>query len=70
MSTFIVKIEPLTREAYAPYGDVIDMEGVDHFSINEGAIERLDVERAQNLLHKTIAQASDAAVRPTVQQVE
>ena len=39
-TTLKVKLEPLTREAYAPYGDVIDMEDVDHFSINEGAIER------------------------------
>lgn len=39
-TTVNVKIEPLTRAAYAPYGDVIDMQDVDHFSINEGAIER------------------------------
>lgn len=32
--------EPLTREAFAPFGDVIAPEGVRHFPINAGAIER------------------------------
>ncbi|MGI9295647.1 MAG: ureidoglycolate lyase [Pseudomonadales bacterium] len=40
MPTLNVKIEPLTREAFAPYGDVIESEGAEHFSINDGAIER------------------------------
>lgn len=32
--------EPLTREAFAPYGDVIETEGARHFPINAGTIER------------------------------
>lgn len=40
MSTLTIKVQPLTREDYAPYGDVIEMEGADHFSINDEAIER------------------------------
>ena len=33
-------IEPLTREAFAPFGDVIELEGSRHFTINQGTTER------------------------------
>ncbi|WP_225774922.1 ureidoglycolate lyase [Pseudomonas sp. Marseille-Q5115] len=33
-------IEPLSREAFAPFGDVIATEGRDHFLINNGSTER------------------------------
>ena len=33
-------LEPLTREAFAPYGDVIELEGARHFPINGGTTER------------------------------
>jgi ureidoglycolate lyase len=33
-------IEPLTREAFAPFGDVIELEGAKHFPINLGTTER------------------------------
>lgn len=32
--------EPLTRDAFAPFGDVIDTGSVDHFPINGGKCER------------------------------
>ena len=32
--------EPLTREAFAPFGNVIDTEGADSFPINQGRTER------------------------------
>lgn len=35
-----VFVEPLTREAYAPFGQVIDTDGADHFPINGGMTER------------------------------
>lgn len=36
-----LKIEPLTREAFAPFGDVIEAsDAVRHFSINAGNTER------------------------------
>jgi ureidoglycolate lyase len=35
-----LKIEPLTREAFAPFGDVIELEGAKHFPINLGTTER------------------------------
>lgn len=31
---------PLTREAFAPFGDVIETDGRDHFTINDGFAER------------------------------
>ena len=32
--------EPLTREAFAPFGDVIDTDGAESFTINQGRTER------------------------------
>ncbi|BCQ51492.1 ureidoglycolate lyase [Burkholderia gladioli] len=33
-------LEPLTRAAFAPFGDVIELEGARHFPINGGTTER------------------------------
>ncbi|MCG5074409.1 ureidoglycolate lyase [Paraburkholderia tagetis] len=33
-------LEPLTREAFAPFGDVIELDGAHHFPINGGTTER------------------------------
>jgi ureidoglycolate lyase len=35
-----ILIEPLTREAYAPFGQVIETEGAHHYPINGGMTER------------------------------
>ena len=35
-----ITIEPLTREAYAPFGQVIEIAGADHYPINGGMTER------------------------------
>ncbi|WP_374652557.1 ureidoglycolate lyase [Dongia sp.] len=35
-----LKIEPLTRTAFAPFGDVIDCSGAGHYTINDGFAER------------------------------
>jgi ureidoglycolate lyase len=35
-----LKIESITREAFAPFGDVIEMTGADHYPINQGYAER------------------------------
>lgn len=35
-----VVVEPLTREAYAPFGQVIEIEGAHHYPINNGMTER------------------------------
>ena len=36
----LLKIEPLTRESFAPFGEVIEAQGSPHFSINAGFAER------------------------------
>ncbi|MFT5217922.1 MAG: ureidoglycolate lyase [Planctomycetota bacterium] len=35
-----IKLQPLTKEAFADFGDVIELEGARHFPINVGTIER------------------------------
>jgi ureidoglycolate lyase len=35
-----ITIEPLTRDAYAPFGQVIEIEGAHHYPINGGMTER------------------------------
>ncbi len=35
-----LKIEPLTRSGFAPFGDVIEMTGAQHYPINQGYAER------------------------------
>lgn len=40
MTDRTIHIEPLTREAFAPFGQVIDMDGAEHFPINGGNTER------------------------------
>jgi ureidoglycolate lyase len=34
--------EPLTRDGFRPFGEVIEMEGSDHFTINQGFAERFN----------------------------
>jgi ureidoglycolate lyase len=36
----LLRIEPLTRAAFAPFGDVIELDGARHFPINGGTTER------------------------------
>lgn len=36
----VLEIEPLTREAFAPFGDVIELDGARRFPINAGTTER------------------------------
>lgn len=40
MTMHVIKAAPLTRRAFAPYGDVIDPDGAQHYPINGGAVER------------------------------
>lgn len=36
----VINAEPLTRDAFAPFGDVIQTDGARHFPINRGGVER------------------------------
>lgn len=38
--TKILRAKPLTREAFSPFGDVIDTETDNHYPINKGKTER------------------------------
>lgn len=40
MITLYLQAYPLTRAAFAPFGDVIETDGANHFSINSGTVER------------------------------
>ena len=42
MRTHVLEGKPLTREAFAPFGDVIETAGAHHYPINRGTIERFD----------------------------
>ena len=37
-----MKIEPLTKAGFAPFGDVIEIDGAQHFPINQGFAERFN----------------------------
>jgi ureidoglycolate lyase len=41
-STHIINLtpQPLTKAAFAPFGDVIELEGAKHYGINQGFAER------------------------------
>ena len=36
----LLQAQPLSKDGFSPYGDVIETNGADHFSINAGKIER------------------------------
>ena len=36
----LLKIQPLSRESFAPFGDVIEAQGSPHFAINAGFADR------------------------------
>lgn len=40
MTVHHLSIQPLTSEAFAPFGDVIETDGANHFTINNGSTER------------------------------
>ena len=37
-----MKIEPLTKAGFAPFGDVIEIEGAEHYPINQDYAERFN----------------------------
>ena len=63
-----LKIEPLTKEAFAPFGDVIETEGSDYFMINNGSTRRYHklatVETAHAVLVILIAESKGGCKPP------
>ena len=52
-----IELMPLTKAGFAPFGDVIETEGAEHFAINNGFTERY-----HRLSAVTLAQANDEAI--------
>lgn len=50
-----LKPQPLTREAFSPFGDVIETEEAEHFPINQGTTERY-----HNLAHVDVLEEGGA----------
>lgn len=40
MTGRVVTAQPLSRRSFAPFGDVIETDGAQHFPINRGTVER------------------------------
>lgn len=40
MQSTTIKAEPLTKEAFAPYGDVIEIDGAKTFGMNDDGLQR------------------------------
>jgi ureidoglycolate lyase len=38
----VLHAAPLTKAGFAPFGDVVEMEGAEHYPINQGFAERFD----------------------------
>lgn len=53
----IIRPQPLTKEAFAPFGDVIETQNSQHFAINNG-----NTERYHRLTSVDLAQADDRAI--------
>ncbi|MDH3452674.1 MAG: ureidoglycolate lyase [Gammaproteobacteria bacterium] len=70
MATYTLIAEPLTRDGFAPFGDVIEAAGARHFSINAGAMERfhdlarVDVSGAEGRAAISIARCTEPTVPP------
>jgi len=60
--TIKLAIEPLTRAAFSPFGDVIEMAGAQHYPINQGFAERFnDLASTQRLRAVRRSSACSAA---------
>lgn len=74
MSTTPLKVRPLTREAFAPFGDVIELAGARSFPINDGTCIRYDnlarIDVAEQAGHASLSVFRGQPVRFPVQVSE
>ena len=59
-----MKIEKLTKEAFAAFGDVVEMDGAEHFLINQHFAERFN-----NLANVDVSVAPNSPSIPLAWQV-
>jgi ureidoglycolate lyase len=60
-----LKTEPLTKMSFAPFGDVIEIEGAQHYPINQGFAERFnDLARVDVGTGEVNISIFNAVVRP------
>jgi ureidoglycolate lyase len=60
-----LKTEPLTKVSFAPFGDVIEIEGAQHYPINQGLAERFnDLARVDVGTGEVNISIVNAVVRP------
>ena len=53
MSGHRLEVLSLTKEAFAPFGDVIETDGSPHYPINQGTTERFHDLAAVDVLQKS-----------------
>ena len=76
MAETILPVEPLTRAAFAPFGDVIETDGAHRFAINNGSttrfhdLARVDVEAEDGHALVNIFRARPLPMPLTVAMVE
>lgn len=74
MSGTSLKVRPLTREAFAPFGDVIEVAGARSFPINDGTCIRYDklarIDVAEQAGHASLSVFRGQPVRFPVQITE
>jgi ureidoglycolate lyase len=76
LTSIVLKPEPLTRAAFAPFGEVIEIEGSQHYTINDGYAERhydlarIDVAEAGGLPLVNIFRAKPRDLPLRVRMVE
>ena len=72
----LLRAEPLTRAAFAPFGDVIEADGAQHFEINNGSttrfhdLARVDVAAQRGHVLVNIFRARPLAMPLTIAMVE
>lgn len=76
MAETILPVEPLTRAAFAPFGDVVETDGARHFEINNGSttrfhdLARVDVEAEDGHVLVNIFRARPLPMPLTVAMME
>ncbi len=76
MAETILPVEPLTRAAFAPFGDAIEAAGAEHFEINNGSttrfhdLARVDVEAEDGHVLVNIFRARPLPMPLTVAMME